>query len=408
MRANHFQRFYHSELKAFYRNYLKNIKGRKIRISPGKFNLKGKYDSIIADNLIGEASDIYGLFEKIKRYLKYDSTVLISYYNPLWEPILILATHLGLRKNIPNQNWIDEEDLKNFLNLTGFELISTQKRILLPANVPVVSPILNHILSFLPVIRNLCLMNYTVARPINKLDKDLSISIIIPARNEEGNISKIIPSIPRFGKSQEYIFVEGNSKDKTWEKILQEGAKRKSVVCLKQDGKGKADAVWKGFNHSTGEVLMIYDADMTVDPKDLEKFYKAIKNNPNSFVNGSRMVYPMEHLAMQTLNKIGNKVFGTIFTLTLGQNFKDTLCGTKVINKRDFNYIKKNFKYLFKTDPFGDFVLIFGAIKRNLKVIEIPVRYKERQYGSTNISRFKHGLLLLKMTLAAFKEFRFF
>lgn len=408
MASNHFQRFYHRELKTFYKHYSKNIHGKKAVVTAKNFNLRGKFNSVIADGLIGETNDIYGLLEKIKSHLYPESTILISYYNPIWEPILNLASYLGLRKEVPNQNWIDEEDLNNFLKLTGYEVISTQKRILMPIKIPVFSFLLNDIFTLLPFIRDLCLMIYTVARPKAEPEKDKSVSIIIPARNEGGNIPKIIPSIPKFGKFQEFIFIEGNSTDDTWAKILKEKNKHKNVVCLKQTGKGKADAVWKGFESAAGDILMIYDADMTVNPLDLTKFYNAIIEHPNSFINGSRMVYPMEHMAMQTLNKIGNKIFGYVFTLTLGQKFKDTLCGTKVIRKSDFEYIKNRFRYLFKTDPFGDFVLIFGAIKRNLKIVEIPVRYRERKYGSTNISRFKHGLLLLKMTISAFKEFRFF
>lgn len=232
-----------------------------------------------------------------------------------------------------------------------------------------------------------------------------SVSIIIPARNEEGNIAKIVPSIPKFGKSLEIIFVEGGSKDRTWQEIEHEVNKKHEVSVivrsLKQHGKGKADAAWQGLKGANGEILMIYDADRTVPATDLTKFYKALATGAGQFANGNRLLYPMEKDAMQTLNKIGNQIFSFLFTWILGQHFTDTLCGTKVFWKRDFKKFRRS-----KTDPFGDFDLIFGAIRQGLKVVEVPVRYKERVYGSTNINRFYHGLLLAKMVILAFFEFK--
>lgn len=237
--------------------------------------------------------------------------------------------------------------------------------------------------------------------------KSYSVSIIIPARNEEGNIDKIIPSIPKFGKWQEVIFIEGNSQDKTWEKVVKvtNQATRPSLKLrrARQSGKGKADAVWQGLRMATGDILMVYDADRTVPDRELPKFFNALALHPNEhiFANGNRLKYPMEKGAMYALNKIGNIIFGKLFTSILGQTFNDTLCGTKVFWRADFKKFKRS-----KTDPFGDFDLIFGAIRNNLKVIEIPIHYKERVYGSTNINRFYHGLLLFKMTFLAYKEFK--
>lgn len=332
------------------------------------------------DNVIGDIPDLQSYFEDLKKNIGPKTRILISYHNHLWETVLVLASKLGLRKNVGIQNWLDDDDLKNILNLSGFEVVSSQKRFL-------------------------GITTITIARPIKyqllTINDKYSVSIIIPARNEEGNITKIIPSIPKFGKLQEIIFVEGNSTDKTWEKIKNEEQKRKNVVALKQKGRGKADATWLGLSKAKGNILMIYDADRTVDAKDLSKFYYALANGIGEFANGSRLVYPMEKDAMQFLNKIGNQIFSWLFTWILGQHFKDTLCGTKAFFRNDYLKFKRS-----KTDPFGDFDLIFGGIRNNLKVIEIPVRYKERVYGSTNINRFKHGLLLIKMLLIAFKEFK--
>lgn len=363
MAKNVFQKFYYSDLNKVYK----------------------RFSGVIIDNQIGNIQDLQKYFEDIGRTVNPDTRILISYHNPLWEPILTLASMFKLRKNVGIQNWLDEKDLSNILNLSGLETISSQKRFFGITIITIAKPRSLHEASNLH----------------SQLKQKYSVSIVIPAKNEEGNISRITQSIPIFGKSQEIIFVEGNSKDKTWEKLQQEKNKRKNVRIFKQNGHGKANAVKLGLSKTTGDILMIYDADRTVDAKDLPKFYNALASGIGEFANGSRLVYPMEKDAMRTLNKIGNQIFSWLFTWILGQHFKDTLCGTKAFFRKD--YIK--FKHT-KTDPFGDFDLIFGAIRNNLKVVEIPVRYKERVYGSTNINRFRHGLLLIKMIILAFKEFK--
>jgi glycosyltransferase involved in cell wall biosynthesis len=278
---------------------------------------------------------------------------------------------------------------------------------LIPIQMGFLSEFINNYIAHLPLINSFCLTTYVVASKNETEAKDFSVSIILPARNEAGNISQIVRSIPSFGKFQEIIFVEGGSNDDTWEQIQlvknKIHVKNKKILSFKQKRKGKADAVRLGFSKSSGEILMIYDSDRTVSAHDLPKFYNVLKLGSGEFANGSRLVYPMEKDAMRILNKIGNNIFGSIFTWILGQRFKDTLCGTKAFFKSDYLKFKS-----FPDDPFGDFELIFGAIRNNLKVIEIPVRYKERVYGSTNIHRFKHGLLLLKMTWLGFKEFKAF
>jgi hypothetical protein len=367
MARNIFQKLYHKDLRKTYHDF------------PGK----------VLDNVIGDVPNLQDYFESMAKKLKPNTRILISYHNPVWEPALNLASALGLRRKVGLQNWLDQGDLKNILQLSGYEVIYSY-------------------------LRFFGITTITVARVLeNKKDQNKNkygVSIIIPARNEEGNISKIIPSIPKFGKFQEIIFVEGGSGDQTRQKIDIEIKKKHrrglTIKVFKQDGKGKANAVWLGFEKAKGQILMIYDADRTVAASDLPKFYNILSEGLGNFANGSRMIYPMENQAMQTLNKIGNKLFGSLFTWILRQRFKDTLCGTKALFKEDYLYMRKHNKKYFKMDPFGDFALIFGAIKNNLKVVEIPVRYKERVYGSTNISRFKHGLILLKMTLVAFREFR--
>jgi len=369
--------------------------------------IKAIKPSLILKNEIGDIKDVQADLTKLAKKAKGEDRLMITYYNRLWEPVLKFASWMGWRKQVEEQNWLDNCDIVNLLSLSGWEMISQQKRLLIPVDIPLVSNLINSVVAPLPLINNLCLMTWVVARPKPKIRKEYSVSIIVAARNEEKNIPRIVQSIPKFGKWQEVVFVEGHSKDNTWEEIQKQINKktRIKVRAHRQKGIGKGDAVRLGFEKAKGEVLIILDADLTVNPKDLPKFYEVIASGMGEFVNGTRMVYPMEKQAMQTLNKIGNKTFGWLFTWILGQRFTDTLCGTKAILKKDYQKIKGGRRFFGDFDPFGDFDLIFGTIKQNLKVVEVPVRYKERQYGTTNISRFKHGWLLLRMTWFAFEKF---
>lgn len=300
-------------------------------------------------------------------------------------------------------------DVENLLKIEGFEIVKTERKLLLPVYIPVLGFIFNRILSNLPLIRLLNLVEFYVARPYFEIKEHFSVSILIPARNEKGNIENAIIRIPEFGKSQQFIFVEGNSKDNTYEEMLRvkEKYNEKDILVMKQSGKGKGNAVREGFEKATGDILMILDADLTTPPEDLPKFYFAIARCRGDFINGCRLVYPMEKQAMRFLNLLGNKFFGLFFSYILGQRLKDTLCGTKVLFREDYIKIKENRHYFGDFDPFGDFDLLFGAAKLNLKIVEVLVRYRERHYGSTQISRFKHGWLLLKMSIFAALKLKF-
>lgn len=384
---------------------------RTLRTEGAYIRPGGVFEYIIVDNYIGFAQDIQVYLKSLLKHLSPEGKVVISYYNHLWEPIIELVTRLGWRKEERIHSWVNSDDLANLLNLAGYEVITTQRRLLLPVELGPISDFVNKWVAILPVINNLCLTTYTVARPKILKGREYSVSIVVPARNEEKNILKLIPLLPTFGKSLEIIFVEGHSKDGTWkaiEKVAKKykGNKKIKIKAFRQSGIGKADAVRLGFEKASGEMLMILDADLTVDPSELPKFYEVIASGLGEFVNGCRLIYPMERQAMRTLNILGNQVFSWLFTWILGQNFKDTLCGTKVLLKRDYQKIVDNRKFFGDFDPFGDFDLIFGAVKQNMKIIELPIRYKERTYGSTNISRFTHGLLLLRMTWFALLKFK--
>lgn len=376
--------------------------------------LDEQFDVVILSNVVGYFENVLDVLNSMKKVCKEDTRILISYYNFLWEPVIKFGEIVGIKKKCARQNWLSISDINNLLYLSDFEGYHTARRILVPVYIPLISYLFNTILAKLPLINRLCLNHFVFARPIfhhkKQTPQSYSTSVVIPARNESGNIEEAIQRMPDFGKNVEVIYIEGNSTDDTWEKIQevkQKYAESHDIKIAQQDGKGKGDAVRKGFGIASGDILMILDADLTVPPEDLPKFYDAIASGKAEFVNGSRLVYPMEKNAMRPLNTLGNKFFSRVFSWLLEQPIKDTLCGTKVMFKTDYIKLTKNRSFFGDFDPFGDFDLIFGAYKLNLKIIDLPIRYQERKYGSTNISRFKHGFLLLKMCFFAAGKIKF-
>lgn len=367
------------------------------------------FDILIMADIVGHLMDIEATFRGLHTFCRPSSRVIVSYYNFLWEPILKIGEVLGLKMPQQYQNWLSSEDICNLLSLAQFQVVKSECRLLVPKRIPWFSDFVNQYLASLPGLRKLCLCRYIVARPVGQKEKrDISTTIVIPCRNEKGNIRAAVERIPAFGKHQEIIFVDGRSTDGTQEeveRVIKEHP-HKDIKFMVQDGEGKGDAVRKGFNSAKGDILMILDADLSVRPEDLPKFYRALVENYGEFINGCRLIYPMEKQAMRFLNFLGNKFFSIMFTWILNQRFKDTLCGTKALFRKDYEKIRANRSYFGDFDPFGDFDLIFGAVKQNLKVVEVPIRYRERIYGSTNISRFRHGWLLLKMTIFAYRKIK--
>lgn len=384
----------------YFRPYFKKSAYASANISLGEKLPKDQFDYIIISDTLSFTSDIQKLFGELRACVKPETRIVISYYNFLWKPLLTLAEAVGLKQKEPNNNWLTTGDIVNLLELEDYQVIKTGNRLLFPVYIPFVSWLINTVIANLPIISSLCFINTIVARPRGEKRADMSVSIIIPARNEEGNIEKVVKGIPNFGSSQEIIFVEGHSKDNTWKKIqtVMKHNPGKHIKAYRQKGEGKADAVRLGFSRATGDILMIFDADISVSPSDLPKFYEAIVSGKGEYINGSRLVYPVDQEAMRFLNMLGNHFFSLALTWILHQEIKDTLCGTKVISKENYRKIAANRSYFGEFDPFGDFDLLFGAAKLNLKFIEVPVRYHAREYGTTNISRFRHGLMLLQMT----------
>jgi SAM-dependent methyltransferase len=376
--------------------------------------LKGRtFDYVVISDVVGMLHDVWAAFRALRRVCHPRTRVLVTYYNFVWEPLLKVGERVGRKMPIEQQNWLGMQDLANLLELNHFDIIRRGTAQLLPVDVPLVAPFANRMLAQLPGLKHFALTQFFVCKlaggggPIP--EREYSCSVIVPCKNERGNVDDIVQRTPDMGKGTELIFVDGNSEDGTVDAIEAHLRKktRKGMKLIHQgDGKGKGDAVRKGFQAATGDILFILDADLTVPPEELPKFYAALAEGRGEFVNGSRLVYPMEGEAMRFLNSIGNKLFGLALSGTLEQRLKDTLCGTKVLFRRDYERIAAGRGFFGDFDPFGDFDLLFGAAKQNLKIVELPIRYRARTYGETKISRFRHGAILARMTLHAFRRFK--
>ncbi len=364
---------------------------------------------IILADVLGVLWDIQQVLEEIRSKVDPRTKLIISSHNYWWEPILRLAEWLGIKQRQVRSNWLTIKDIENLLHLADFEIIKAERKVLCPIYIPILSWFLNVVIINLPIFNRLGLINMISARPIESMVQERTVSIIIPARNEKGNIEQAIIRTPSFGLHQEFIFIEGHSKDGTYQEMkrVQEAYAEHDIKIMRQSGNGKGNAVREAFAAANGDVLMILDADLTTPPEDLPKFYHALTRNKGEFINGCRLVYPMEKQAMRFLNFVANKFFGVLFSYLLGQPLKDTLCGTKVLYRKDYLKIAANRHYFGDFDPFGDFDLLFGAAKLNLKIVEVIVRYRDRSYGSTQISRFRHGWLLLRMSFFAARKIKF-
>ncbi len=368
------------------------------------------FDYIVISDLVNDLWDVQGMLGQLQPYCASHTRLIFNFHSHLWNIPLRVAQTLGIASpNLP-QNWLTRHDMANLLEISGFEPLRDWEEIVAPLKVPFVSNFANRYLAKIFPFRIFALANFMVARPLNKaLSKNPTVSVVVPARNESGHIAELMDGIPEMGGGTEIIFVEGNSTDDTYQVIekLIASSLRRNCKLLKQPGKGKGDAVRAGFEVAKGDMLMILDADITVPPEDLPRFFELMVAGTAEFVNGVRLVYPMEDEAMQFANLIGNKFFSWAFSWLLGQPIRDTLCGTKVLWRTDNQRLAENRSYFGDFDPFGDFDLLFGAARFNLKIMEVPIRYRARRYGETNISRWEHGWLLLKMVAFAARRIKF-
>jgi SAM-dependent methyltransferase len=371
-----------------------------------------RFDAVICDRLCHSVLDVKALLLGLRGRLAPGGRIYLTAFNYFWEVPTRLAELGGLKRAAPTANWLSDSDFRNLYDITGLEVVRYEDRLLMPLPVPGAATALNRYAVRVPGMQHLSLYRVYVLRERERTaaERRASVTVVVPTRNEAGNVQAAIDRTPVMGTSTELIFVEGGSSDGTWETIQQALRRYDGPLKLRafqQTGKGKGDAVRLGFAHATGDLLMILDADLTVPPEELPAFHDVITRGHADFVQGTRLVYPMEPGAMRFFNKLGNVAFSQLFTYLLQQPIKDTLCGTKVLWRRDYERIAAARAYFGDFDPFGDFDLIFGAARLNLKIAEIPIRYRDRTYGETNISRWKHGVLLLKMSAVAARKIKF-
>jgi len=368
------------------------------------------FDYIVISDLVNDLWDVQTVLESVRPYCHAETRIVFNFFSHAWSLPLRAARALGLATpNLP-QNWLTRHDMNNLLEISDYESLRQWREIIAPIKIPLISNFCNRYLAKIWPFELLAITNFIIARPVGMQEKkNPSVSVIIAARNESGHIAELFERVPKMGSGTEIIFVEGNSTDDTYDMIASEMAKRPHCNCklLKQTGKGKGNAVRNGFDAATGDILMILDADITVPPEDLTRCYTIMASGLGEFMNGVRLVYPMQDEAMRFLNLLGNKFFSWAFSWLIGQPIRDTLCGTKVLWKTDYERIAHNRKYFGDFDPFGDFDLLFGAARLNLKIVEVPIRYRARRYGETNISRWSHGWLLLKMVAFAARRIKF-
>lgn len=381
-----------------------------------EISLNQTFDYVLLANTVSYIQNVQRAFQNLQKSCNPSTQIILTYHNPAWEPILKFATLIGQRMPLPELNWLSFEDVENLLNLSGFEVVYHGKRLLFPKALPIVSWIFNRVLAPLPLVNRLCLNEYVVARPhpgaaiIQNQVRAATCSVIVPARNEAGNIENAITRMPRLGSHTEIIFIEGHSTDGTWDEIQRVQAKygdRWDIKIAQQTGKGKGNAVRQGFEMATGDVFIILDSDLTVRPEDLVYFFEAIASGYCEMANGCRLVYPVSKIEMPLLNRMANRFFAWLLSYLLNTRIKDSLCGTKAMSRNNYSRLVANRSYFGDFDPFGDFDLLFGAAKLGLKIKDIPVRYVPREYGSSNIQHVKEGLNLFKMCLYAAKKIKF-
>lgn len=381
-----------------------------VRANALDMKLGRKFDAIICDRLCHTVPDVQRALEQMTAHLEEDGRIFLTCFNFLWSLPLAIGERLGVKVPSPQENWFSESALSDLFKLADLEIVRSDDRMLIPAELPGIGVLNRYAAKIFPMRAGALYRVYTLSRARPHKPKKPKVTVVVPARNESGNIRAAIDRTPLMGSGTELIFVEGHSTDDTWQTIQRESKAYKgplSIKIMQQTGKGKGDAVRMGFAAATGDILMILDADLTVPPEELPKFFDAMVSGKADYVHGTRLVYPMEDEAMRFLNRIGNTFFAEAFSFLLDRPIKDTLCGTKVLWNKDYERIAANRAYFGDFDPFGDFDLIFGAAKQNLRIVEIPIRYKARTYGETNISRFRHGLLLLRMSAFAARKITF-
>ena len=375
------------------------------------FNDSGEKFDYIAFNDIDDTVDVQRALENLKPLCERHTRLLITTYNHLWEPLVTLAESFRMKVPRIEQNWFSDADVRNLLTLSGYETLETRRVVLCPKYIPLISSFLNGFCARLPGLNRLCMTEVHVARLIPPpLDKEkLTVSVIIPCKDECGNVASAVHRIPSLGGRTEIIFCDDKSTDRTADEVrrMQEMHPECDIRLEEGPGISKAKNVWTGFNAASGDILMILDADLTTMPEELPYFVDAIVSGTAEFVNGSRLIYPVPRGAMKGANMLGNKLFSLAFSYLFNQRVKDTLCGTKVLWRSDWQRIKPFLGSWGIEDRWGDYELLFGAAKLNLRIIDLPVHYQERIYGTTKMTRvFQNGIIMLRMCWHGFLKLK--
>lgn len=363
-----------------------------------------KFDYILMSNLVGYVDDVWQTFRSLRSVCHERSRIVITNYNYFWQPVMALAEKLGRKMPDRIQNWLPQEFIEHFLYLNGFTVVKKGKFLHLPLKLGGLAKILNRLFAQIPLLNSLALIEYLVAQPVflhEKTPTHKSVTVIVPTHQEMGNVDTIVDLMPQIGDKTELIFVNLPGTDGTADKIKQRMKSytgKLKIKYLEQSAKtGKIGALRLGVKAASGEIILIYDADVTVPPQDLIKLYLALVEKKSDIINGTRLVYPTEKGAMRFINHLGNLIFARLFTWTLGQHFTDTLCGSKGFWKKDFLEFEKTKIPIDNLDRYGDFYLLMGAYRRNLKIAEVPVRYKTRRYGDTKLNRVLNGWQFLRI-----------
>jgi Glycosyl transferase family 2 len=377
--------------------------------SEGDFDARGERDrrtAVLLNGTLNYELDIRGLLQRMKARLSRTSRIVAVMYNPYFALLYRAARRLGLKAGDDPTTFVTYLDLRNIAHLAGFEIVRVRTAVYCPFRLLGLGDIINNVLPLVPLIRQLAFVHVVVLRPVIADGERPSISIVVPARNEAGNIPAIIERMPDLDTRTEVLFIEGHSTDGTWDAIQAVAARHDNVRALRQTGKGKNDAVRLGIERATGDVVAILDADLSMPPEHLPDFFDAYCAGLADFVNGTRLVYPMEGEAMRFLNKLGNVFFAKALRYVLDIPITDSLCGTKLAARHDLARIRRWRDDFGDFDPFGDFELLFPAAVLGLGTIDLPIRYRARTYGSTNINRFRDGWTLLRMTAIALTRIR--
>ena len=379
-----------------------------VQSDPEDLEMRDTFDYILLNHIF-DTVDILRVMERIRQHCSPQTQLVVINYNYLWQPVLELASKIGLRSRFVEPNWVSENDIHGFLKLAGFRLVRNHRLILFPKWLPVISSLMNDFLARLPGLRRLCLMQVLVARPLEspKREEDLTVSVIVPCRNEEGNVQQAAERIPSMGRHTEIVFCDDKSTDGTVIEVqrMQALYPEKNIRLVLGPGICKAENVWTGFRAARGDVLMILDADLTVMPEELPMFLRALASSSGDFINGSRLVYPVQKNAMKIANLVGNKLFGLLFSFLLDQRIKDTLCGTKVLWRKDWLRLEPNLGSWGLKDLWGDYELLFVASKLHLEIVEVPVHYQERIHGVTKMTKvFSNGFRMLRICWYAWRR----